>query len=825
MKFTLSWLKDHLETDAPLSAICDALTDLGLEIEAVVDPVETLGAFTICRVIEAKQHPNADRLRVCRVEAWPDGTDQPAKEVQVVCGAPNARTGMVGVFAAPGTYVPGTALLLKEGKIRGEVSAGMLCSGLELTVSDDHDGVLDLPDDAPLGARYIDYAGLNDPMIEIAITPNRPDALGVRGIARDLAARGLGRLKDASIEALKGEFESPIQVSLAAEVRTETDESAAACPVFVGVYMRAVQNRPSPDWMQARLRAIGINPKNALVDITNYVSFDRARPLHAFDADKLEGDIKVRLAKAGEKIVGLDDREHVLDAGMTVICDQNGARPVAIGGVMGGLETGCDENTKNVFLESAYFDPVRTATTGRKLKINSDARYRFDRGIDPLSCETGAFQGAQLAVAISGGQASKPAIAGKPEAKGKNGYQRSFTLDPKRVQSLVGLEIPRDAQIRILESLGFEIKSPKAKMLTVSPPSWRPDVHGEADLVEEITRVSSLAKLRAQPLPRMQPGVAKPVFTIAQRRVSHARRILAALGLCESVNYSFISPMQASLFGGGDQARRLENPIATDKSDMRPSLVPGLLAAAARNQARGVADVSLFEIGAEFFGAEPGEQRDVATAIRVGSAADRHWSGQRRSVDVFDAKRDAEAVLSLLGTPVDKLMIDRNTGSWMHPSRSALLKRGPKTTLAEFGELHPQVVQAFDIKGPAVAMTVYLDAIPSPKSQSKVRPAVSKNLLQAVTRDFAFVLDERIEAAAVLRAARSADKKLIVNARVFDVFSGSKAINQFGEGKKSIAISVTIQPIEKTLTDEQIENLSQKLITAVNKKTGGHLRK
>ena len=824
MKFTLSWLKDHLETEASLEEIVEALTDLGLEVEEVVDPAKRLGAFRIVRVLEAKQHPNADKLRVCQVETWPDGPKGEPKTIQVVCGAPNAKTDMRAVFAPDGVYVPGIDMTLKATKIRDVESNGMLVSERELELSDEHDGIIELPADAPLGARFIDYADLNDPVIEIAITPNRPDALGVYGIARDLAARGLGRLKDGTVEPIRGGFASPISVMLDGAVKSETEEQGAACPYFVGRLIRGVKNGPSPEWMQKRLKAIGINPKNALVDITNYVSYDRARPLHVFDAGKLEGNIKVRLAKDGEKILALDEESYALQAGMTLICDKGGRRPAAIAGVMGGAETGCSEETTEVFVESAYFDPLRTAATGRRLKINSDARYRFDRGVDPVFTRDGAELATRLILECCGGEPSDLVVAGKPPKKGRNGYERKIKLRPERLASLVGLDIDWEEQIRILGALGFGVSSPKGKTVAISVPSWRPDVHGEADLVEEVARVASLTQLESRPMDRPNPGVMKPILTPAQRKLSQARRALAARGLLECVTYSFVSEAEAQLFGGGDPVRRLENPIASDKSDMRPSLLPSLLAAAARNQARGEADAALFEVGPEFFGAEPGEQRETAAILRVGAAAPREWSGARRPVDLYDAKADAEALLAELGRPTAQLQIDRETPSWLHPGRSARLKLGPKDVLAVFGELHPKVLKSLDVKGPAVASVVYLEAGPPVKSKGKARPALTLHDLQPVERDFAFVVDARTEAATILRAARGADKKLIVGTSVFDVFDGPKAAAQLGEGKKSVAISVTLQPVEKTLTDEEIEAVSNQVVQAVGKAVGAVLR-
>jgi len=829
MKFTLSWLKDHLETQASLEEILPALTDLGLEVEGVEDPATSLGGFTVCRVIEAVAHPNADKLRLCRVETWPNGPHAPSEEVQVVCGAPNARTGLVGVFAAPGSHIPGTGVDLKPGVIRGVESNGMLCSERELMISEDHEGIIELPEDAPMGVRYIDYAGLNDPVIEIAITPNRPDALGIAGIARDLAARRLGKLIIPAVETVPGSFESPIKV------RLEEDVADKACPLFVGRYIRGVTNGPSPKWLQKRLRAIGLRPISALVDITNFITIDRGRPLHVFDAGKVTGDIHVRLSRPGETLEALDDKTYAFDDAMTLICDDAG--PQGIGGIMGGLHSGCTAETVDIFVEAAYFDPVRTAATGRKLRLNSDARYRFERGVDPEFTPIGIELATRMILDLCGGEASEVVVAGEvPDTR------RSYPLDPERVVRLVGMEIGREEQIRILTALGFEVTDPIEALaaaaalamgavptmtddaLSVSPPSWRPDVQGEADLVEEIARVASLSKLEARPLPRSHTGVSVPTLTRMQRRESVARRQFASLGLNEIVSYTFVSETEAGLFGGGQAALKLENPISSEMSDMRPSLLPGLLAAAARNQARGFADLGLFEIGPAFHGGEPGEQSLQAGAVRIGATAPRNWAGTRRPADLHDAKADAEAVLAAIGAPVDKLTVTREAPEWFHPGRSAALKLGPKNTLAVFGELHPKVLRAMDVKGPAVAVTLFLENVPMRKAKSAARPALVVSDFQAVERDFAFVVDERVEAEAVLRAARGADRKLIERASVFDVFSGGKAVEQFGEGRKSIAISVRLQPTAGTLTEAEIEAVVERVVAAVAKATGGILR-
>ncbi len=804
MKFTLNWLKAHLDTEASLDEIVEALTDLGLEVEGVENPADTLGAFRLCRVIEAVQHPNADRLRLCRVETYPDGPGGRTEEVQVVCGAPNARTGLVGVFAPVGAYVPGIDLLLKPGKIRDVESNGMLCSERELMISDEHDGIIDLPADAPLGARFIDYLDRNDPVIDIAITPNRPDALGVRGVARDLAARGLGKLKPAKTASIKGSFESPIKVGIDSDTLKDA-------PVFTGRLVKGVKNGPSPQWLQDRLRAIGLRPISALVDVTNFFTYDLNRPLHVFDADKVSGDLRVHYAKGNETLMALDDNEYTLDAGTMVISDDNG--PQSIAGIMGGAATGCSDSTVNVFVESAYWDPVKIAMTGRKLKINSDARYRFERGIDPAFTPQGLDLATAMILDICGGAASDMVVAGAvPDTA------RAYRLDPMRVVSLVGMEIGEAEQIRILTALGFTVNN-----LMVSVPSWRPDVRGEADLVEEIARVASLTKLVGKPLSRPGTGVMKPVLTPAQKRLMVLRRALA-LGLNECVTYSFIDQKSAALFGGGTDAVKLSNPISSEMSHMRPDILPSLLQAAARNQARGEADMALFEIGQGFAGAKPDDQSTMACGIRVGSTAPRNAYGTRRVVDIYDAKGDVEAALAAIGAPVGNLMVLRNAPEWFHPGRSAVLSLGPKNPLAVFGELHPKVLKAMGVKGTVVGFTIFPENVPLKKAKSKTRPALQANDLQAVERDFAFVVAADLEVEKLVKAAKGGDKKLIANVAVFDIFAGPKAEAQMGAGKKSVAISVRIQPKSTTLTDKEIETISARIVASVAKITGGELR-
>ncbi|TVP70024.1 MAG: phenylalanine--tRNA ligase subunit beta [Rhodobacteraceae bacterium] len=805
MKFTLSWLKDHLETDADLAEIVAALTDLGLEVEEVIDPVQSLGAFRIARVIEAAPHPDADRLRLCRVETRPDGPDGPVEEVQVVCGAPNARTGLIGVFAPVGTHVPGTGVDLKPGVIRGQASNGMLCSERELMLSDAHDGIIDLPADAPLGVRFIDYAGLNDPVIDIAITPNRPDALGVRGIARDLAARGLGQLKPLIVAPVAGTFESPISVLIAPELKDK------GCPIFAGRVIRGVRNGPSPDWLQKRLRAIGLRPISALVDITNFFTFALNRPLHVFDADKVQGGLRIHPADGGEELLALDGKTYTLGAGQMVISDDQG--PESLAGIMGGEHSGCTEDTVNVFLESAYWDPITIAATGRALKINSDARYRFERGIDPAFTLDGLEMATRMVLDLCGGEPSHVVQDGAiPDTT------RSYRFDPTRVRGLVGMDIPEADQRATLEALGFHLDGDQAV-----PPSWRPDILGSADLVEEIARIASLTKLEGVPLPRPRPGVTRPVLTPMQSRERAARRALAGLGYHECVTYSFIDAASAAIFGGGSDATRLENPISSEMTHMRPDLLPGLLQAASRNQARGMADMALFEVGPVFAGGEPGEQSVQASAVIVGATAPRDPFASRRMVDLYDAKADAEAVLAAIGAPA-RAQIHRTLPGWFHPGRAGVISLGPKLPLALFGEVHPKLVKHFDLKGPVMALTVLLENPPLPKTRKTARAALAVSALQPVERDFAFVLDARTDALAVINAAMGADKALIAGVQVFDEFTGAKAEAQFGPDRKSLAISVRLQPLERTLTDEDIESVSAKIIAKVTKATGGTLR-
>jgi phenylalanyl-tRNA synthetase beta chain len=809
MKFTFSWLKDHLETTASVEEIAARLSIIGLEVEGIENPAAKLAAFTIARVLETRQHPNADRLRVAEVEVRPG-----EPPVEVVCGAPNCRTGMIGVFAPLGTFIPGTGITLERKPVRGVVSNGMLCSERELMISEDHDGIIDLaPEHAgSVGKRYIDVMDLDDAVIEVKLTPNRPDCTGVRGIARDLAAAGLGRLKpEPKLARVEGDFACPV------EIRLEfAPEAASACPAFAGRYVKGVRNGPSPAWMQSRLKAAGLRPISALVDITNYISLDRGRPLHVYDADKLRGAVRARLARAGERFLALDNKEYTADETMCVIADDSG--PLGFGGIIGGASTGCTEGTVNVLVECAYFDPLRTAATGRKAGVQTDARYRFERGVDPAFIEGGLDFATDMILKLCGGKPSQRRIAGEvPLAP------RSIAFDLGHVARLAGLEVAEKDARRILETLGFTLSGKGAK-LDAGVPSWRPDVHGTADIVEEVARIVGLDKVPPAAMPRLH-GVTRTVLTEKQRRARRTRRVIAGRGMVEAVTWSFIRRKEAELFGGGAEALELLNPISTEMSAMRPSLLPGLLAAVQRNRNRGFADIALFELGQAYRGTAPADQLLVAAGVRAGAARlaahGRNWDGAAKAAGALDAKADAAAVLAALGLDVAKAQITRDAPTWYHPGRSGTMRLGPKTVLAHFGELHPATLAALDVAVPAAAFEVFLDALPAEKARkSRARAPLAANDLLPVRRDFAFLVDEAVSAGDVVRAAAGADKALIADVGVFDVFSGGA----LGAGRKSLAIEVTLQPKEKTLTDAEIEAVGQRIIAAVRRATGGEIR-
>ena len=798
MKFTISWLKDHLDTNASVEAIAEALTDLGLEVESVSNPAARLADFTIGKVTKAEPHPDADRLRVCQVL-----TDN--GPLQIVCGAPNAREGITVVVARPGVYVPGIDTTIGVGKIRGIESFGMMCSEREMELSDEHDGIIELPS-GEVGERFVDWLTAHDParvdpVIEIAITPNRPDALGVRGIARDLAARGLGTLKPAPEAHIEGAFPCPIGVSIDEDTRED------GCFLFAGRVIRDVTNGPSPAWLQTRLRAIGLRPISALVDITNFFTYDQNRPLHVFDADKVAGNLRIRRATSGESLTALDDKTYVLGAGQVVISDDQGIASIA--GIMGGAATGCTAETTNVFLEAALWDPIQIAYSGRALKINSDARYRFERGVDPAFNMPGLDLATKMILDLCGGTPSKEVTAGAlPDTR------RAYPLDPARVRSLVGMEIPESEQRQTLTALGFRMEGNLAHV-----PSWRPDVLGQADLVEEVARIASLTRLEGRAMKRARSGVPKPILSAQQKRERIARRTAASLGYDECVTYSFIDHASATLFGGGDEATMLANPISSEMSHMRPALLPGLLQAVARNQARGFMDLALFELGHAFHGGEPGEQHVQLAGLLVGRTGPRDVHGTSRAVDVYDVKADTEAVLAALGAPA-RVQILRGGPGWWHPGRHGMICLGPKKVLGIFGELHPKVLQAMDVKGPVMGFTLFPEEIPLPRNTSANKGALTLNDLQAVERDFAFVVEAGTEALSVINAAASADKTLIAEVRLFDEFIGGA----LGEGKKSLAITVRLQPLEATLKESEIEAISRTIIEKVTKATGGVLR-
>ena len=803
MKFTLPWLKEHLETDAPLPEIVDKLTMIGLEVENVEDKADLLKPFVVASVISADKHPNADRLKVCMVDIG-DG-----KPIQVVCGAPNARAGMKGVFSAPGTYIPGKNITLTVGTIRGVESRGMLCSAAELMISDDHEGIIDLPADAPVGKSYVEWAGASEPVIEINLTPNRPDCTGVSGIARDLGATSIGTYKDKIPKPVKGSFPCPVKVTL------DFGKTQPLCPAFGLRLVRGVKNSPSPDWLQKRLTAIGLRPINALVDITNFITFDRGRPLHVFDADKVHGNLTVRRARNGEKLLALDGKTYTLDEAVCVIADEKGVE--SLSGIMGGEATGCSETTTNVLVESALWDEFNIAQTGRKLGINSDARYRFERGVDPAFMLPGLELATQTILDLCGGEASETVVAGDPTPK-----EKIIDFPFGELPRLTGLKLPLADLRRVLEKLGFFIAG-QGERLKVAVPSWRPDVAGRADIVEELVRIVGVDRVPSTRFGREQAR--KPVLTAIQNRTRKAKRALAARGLLEAVTWSFVSKREAELFGGGAPELALANPIAAELSDMRPSLIPGLIMAAQRNADRGFPDTAVFEVGQIFKGDKPADQLTAASGLRRGlarpSGNGRHWSDKSGPVDVFDVKADAFAVLAASGAPMQALQVVPGGPAWFHPGRSGTIQIGPQNVLGHFGELHPRAIAGLKAEGPLVAFEVILEKIPEPKARpTRAKPLLDVSAFQPVERDFAFVVDNSVKAADIVRAAQNVDKKLVTNVVVFDVYEG-KGIDP---GKKSIAIAVTIQPREKTMTDAEIETLAGKIVAEVTKRTGGVLR-
>ena len=820
MKFTLSWLKTHLQTDATLQQITDTLTRIGLELEDVQDRGAALAPFRIARVVEAVQHPNADRLRVCQVDTGDD-------RVFVVCGAPNARTGMKGVFAAPGSFIPGTNTTLKVGEIRGVRSAGMLLSLREMGLGEDHTGIVDLPDDAPVGMPYARWAGLDDPVIDISVTPNRGDCFAVRGVARDLAAARIGTLKPWAPAKLAPQFRGGPRWQI---------DYPEYCPWILGRTIRNLRNGPSPQWLQDRLASIGLRPINALVDITNFFTIDLGRPLHVFDVAKLKGDVLTLRPGSGETFRALNGKDYSPTPEDCAIADAAGVQSMA--GVIGGEATGCDETTTSVFIECALFDPIRVALTGRRHQIVSDARQRFERGIDPALMPDAVEAATAMVLELCGGEPGEVTEAGKPPA-----WQRTATLRFERIAGLGGSDIPPDEAVTSLERLGFTVQRRDAARVTVAVPSWRNDIAAaialeqadtldpaiaaqaakgcaeiepEADLLEEVLRLRGLDAVPPVSLPRMSP-VPLATLTPRQNRVALARRTLAAQGLAECVTFSFMSTGEAALFGDTPETLRLTNPIAADLDQLRPTPIATLALAAKRNAARGCPDVALFEVGPEFAEAAPDGQRLMAAGLRAGSTP-RNWLAPTRPVDAIDAKADLWSAMAAIGVPLDGLTLTQDAPAFYHPGRSATVRQGPKTVLGRFGELHPRVLAALDVTGPVAVFELDLDAVGDPKRRRRQPPDLPP--FQPIRRDFAFLVDSAVTADALLRAARGADRTLITAASLFDVYQGDR----LPPGKRSLAIEVVFQPRERTLTDAEIEAASQKVVAAVTKATGATLR-
>ncbi|HEY8190188.1 MAG TPA: phenylalanine--tRNA ligase subunit beta [Micavibrio sp.] len=805
MKFTLNWLKHHLDADRSLDDIVLGLTALGLEVDGVEDRARIYAPFHVAHVISAEKHPDADRLRVCIVDT---GTEK----IQVVCGAPNARAGMKAVFAPAGSYIPGSDITLKKGVIRGQESNGMLVSEREMGLSGDHEGIIDVAADIPVGTPFAQLYRLDDPVIEIGLTPNRADCAGIRGIARDLAAAGYGTLKPLDESPVQGRFKNPVGISLAFDSASEN-----ACPLFLGRMIRGVKNGPSPQWMQDRLIAIGQKPISLLVDITNYFTFDLCRPLHVFDAGKINGNLHVRLSKKGESLEALNGKTYDLEDGMTVVCDDSGA--LGLGGIIGGTSTSVSEATRDVYIEAAYFDPWRTARTGRLLQIDSDARYRFERGIDAQFTIPAMEMATRMILDLCGGEASDVIMAGTVPS-----WQRTIRHDPAYVRQLAGFDIDPQRQKKILTDLGFTVKDENADWI-VQPPSWRGDIDARADLVEEIVRVHGYDKIPAISMPKLT-AVTRSAETPSMTRARRARTVLATRGFDETLTWSFMDRRLAEKFGANDHqdaaGLTLSNPISSELDFMRPSILPNLIQAAGRNHDRGYPDSALCEIGPVFESRKKEGQRLCAAGLRSGSFHGRHWSSREcaRAVDAMDAKADALAVLEAAGCPVGNLQISRDAPSWHHPGRSGILRLGP-TVLARFGEIHPALLEEMKIAFPVAAFEVFLDAIPLQKKKGETaRSLLQLSPFQPLSRDFAFIVDAALDADALIRAARSADKTLIGDVSVFDVYQG-KGVEA---GRKSVAIAVTLQPRDKTLTDKDIEDICNKIIANVTAKTGGQLR-
>lgn len=785
MRFTLSWLKEYLETNAPLEVITDKLTALGLVVDKVENKGEALAPFTICEIMEAEKHPSADRLKVCRVNTG-------SEVLQIVCGAPNARAGLKAVLAHPGDVIPATKQVLKVGKVRDVESFGMMCSTDELLLGRDSEGIIEVDPSAPVGQSYAKWMALDDILIEIEISPNRGDCLGVYGIARDLAAAGLGVLRPLKDEKVKGSYPCPVHV------KADTEAS----PHFTGRIIRGVKNGPSPEWLQKKLQAIGLSPISALVDITNYFAYDRARPLHVFDAAKIKGNLNVRLSREGEAFKALDGKDYTLPEGMSVIADDSGV--ISLAGIIGGESTACDETTQTVFLEAAFFDPISIAMAGRSLGIISEARYRFERGMDPASTLPGLEAASQMILEICGGEASEVVATGHAPD-----FKTQIVFHPSRLESLGGMILPQERMIHILQNLGFHVKQ-EGKTLSVHPPSWRFGMEHEADLVEEILRVEGYDKIPAVPYGERPEG--KPL-DMTQRRRFMARDGLANRGLMEVLTWSFISQKEAEPFGGVPESLVLLNPLSQDMDRMRPNLLPNLLKAVISNQNRGAETVALFEIGPQYTDPTPKGQHMMASGVRAGAFKTGDWIEKKRLVDLYDVKGDSLAVMDMANlTP----QLEPFAPSWYHPGRSGTWKLGP-LVLGHFGEIHPRLLKIFNLKGPVVAFEIFLDHLPLPKRKTTAKPSLSLSPYQAVDRDFAFVVDQGVPADSLMKAAKKVNPALIEDCMLFDVF-------ELPEGQKSLGLRVRLQPKDHTLTDEEIHSLSEKIIASITQTTGGVLR-
>ena len=793
MKFTLGWLKEYLDTDASLETILDTLNSIGLEIEGVEDPAEALGCFKIGYVKSAVKHPDADKLQVCTV-------DTGSEELTIVCGAPNARADMKVVLGRPGDYVPGLDVTLALRPVRGVESNGMMCSVAELGLGDDHDGIMDLPKDAPIGETYIDWAGLNEPVIEVAILPNQQHCLGVYGIARDLAAAGLGALKELKVPSVEGAYDSPVSVKVADE----------GCPSYIGYHFKGIDNSESPAWVQNRLTAVGVKCISKLVDVTNYISYAYGRPLHVYDAAKISGNIVTRAATQGEKFIALDDKEYTCTGGESVIADDSGV--LGFAGVIGGMATGVSAETTEVILEIGYFEQIHAAMTGRAHNILTDARYRSERGLDAGFMEDGAKIAVQMILDLCGGEVSKPFTDGVAPVLDKTVSFRS-----ERVKTLGGLDLPAAESIAILKKLGFTVEG--ADPYTLKVPSWRVDVVGEPDIVEEVLRIHGLDNIPSVPLPTVDHKAGTTLSNI-QKRARAAKRRLACEGMHEAVTWSFMQKDFAALFGGGSDDLLVDNPISSDLDCMRPSILPNLMLAAQRNADRSASNVALFEVGPCYSDATPKGQSMVAAGIRKGSNAERNWATPTKDVDVFDAKADVLAALDAIGAPIANLQAYAEAPDYYHPGRSGTLRLGPKNILATFGELHPRILKALDVDGPIVGFEVYTDKVPAPKKKSAAKGAMDISNLQSVERDFAFFVDKDKNAADLLRAVKGADKKFITDVTLFDVYEGKGV----PEGQKSLALSITIEPKGETFSDKQIEAIASSVVAAASKAVGAVLR-